>query len=320
MAALPSHTVFKGGISVKVNSISISEKKGMKKTPINEAKLIEGFGIEGDAHGGSWHRQVSLLAEESINKMKKLGLDVTYGSFAENITTEGIDLNRLPIGTLLKIGGDCLLSVSQIGKECHTRCAIYHQAGDCVMPKEGIFAYVLKSGTIKPGDIIEVVDGFTAAVLTISDKGSVGERFDTSGPKIQTILAGLGICTIESTIVPDDLNDIQNVLRDWIEANVDLIITSGGTGISPRDITPEATLPLIEKPVPGMMEAVRSKTGQITSRAYLSRGLAGVAKNSLIINLPGSEKAVTESLEVISEFLIHGLETLKGKTYDCGRK
>lgn len=305
---------------MKINSISISEKKGIKKTPVNEAKLIEGFGIEGDAHAGSWHRQISLLAEESITKMKEIGLDVTYGSFAENITTEGIELNRLPIGTLLKIGDECILSVSQIGKECHTRCAIYHQAGDCVMPKEGIFAYVLKGGTIKPGDLIEEIDGFTAAVLTISDKGAKGERVDTAGPKIQTILAGLGICTIESAIVPDELNDIQNILRDWIEAKVDLIITSGGTGISPRDITPEATSPLIEKQVPGIMEAIRNKTGEITKRAYLSRGIAGVSKNSLIINLPGSEKAVTESLEVISEFLIHGLETLNGKKHDCGRK
>lgn len=305
---------------MQVVSISISEKKGMKKTPINKAKLIEGFGIEGDAHGGKWHRQVSLLAEESINKMKELGLDVDYGSFAENITTRGIELNQLPIGTLLKIGEDVLLSVSQIGKECHTRCAIYHQAGDCVMPREGIFAYVLKGGEIKAGDKIEIVENYTAAVLTVSDKGSRGERVDTAGPKIQTLLASLGITTVESAIVPDDYEDIQNVLKDWIEDEINLIITTGGTGISPRDITPEATLPLIDKQIPGIMEAIRYQTGKITSRAYLTRGVAGVSKKSLIINLPGSEKAVTESIEVISEFLIHGLDTLLGKSKDCGRK
>lgn len=305
---------------MKIVSISISGEKGVKKTPINEAKLIAGFGIDGDGHGGNWHRQVSLLAEESIEKMQQLGLDVSYGSFAENITTKGIELNRLPIGTLLKIGDDCLLSVSQIGKECHTRCAIYHQAGDCVMPKEGIFAYVIKGGVVKPEDKIEIIDGLTAAVLTVSDKGAKGERIDTAGPKIQTLLASLGICTIESTLVPDDYNDIQNVIKDWINSEVDLIITTGGTGISPRDITPEATFPLIEKHVPGIMEAIRYKTGKITNRAYLSRGIAGVSKKTLIINLPGSEKAVTESLEVVADFLVHGLETLKGKTSDCGRK
>ncbi len=315
-----SHLYFKGANIMKVVSISISEKKGMKKTPIDKANILEGFGIEGDAHGGKWHRQISLLAEESINKMKAMGLDVSYGSFAENLTTEGIELNKLPIGTLLKIGDEVILSVSQIGKECHTRCAIYHQAGDCVMPKEGIFAYVLKGGSIKANDPIEIIEGFNSAVLTVSDKGSKGERVDTAGPKIQVLLAALGICTIESTIVPDDYSDIQNVLQDWIaNEEIDLIITTGGTGLSPRDITPEATLPLIEKEVPGILEAVRYKTGKITNRAYLTRGVSGIAKDKLIINLPGSEKAVTESLEVISEFLIHGLETLKGKSKDCGR-
>ncbi|WP_246451857.1 MOSC domain-containing protein [Alkalicella caledoniensis] len=305
---------------MRVVSVAISEKKGMKKTPVQEAVLVEGFGIEGDAHGGKWHRQVSLLAEESINKMKAMGLDVSFGSFAENISTEGLELNKLPIGTLLKLGEDVLLSVSQIGKECHTRCAIYHQAGDCVMPKEGIFAYVLRGGTIKSGDSIEILDGLTAAVMTVSDKGSKGERIDTAGPKIQVLLAELGICTVETTTVPDDIEDIQNVLKDWINSGHDLIVTTGGTGLSKRDVTPEATLPLIEKQVPGIMEAVRYHTGKITDRAYLTRGMAGVAKDSLIINLPGSEKAVEESLEVISKFLVHGLDTLKGKAKDCGRK
>lgn len=304
---------------LRVVAVSISEKKGMKKAPVDEVNFLVEFGIEGDAHGGNWHRQVSLLAEESINKMKEMGLDVSAGSFAENITTQGIELNKLPIGTLLKIGEKVLLSVSQIGKECHDRCAIYHQAGDCVMPKEGIFAYVLKGGKVKPGDTIELIEGFNAAVLTVSDKGSKGERVDTSGPKIQELLAGMGICTTEYATVPDDFEDIQNVLKDWIASGLDLIVTTGGTGLSIRDVTPEATLPLIEKQVPGIMEAVRYHTGKITDRAYLTRGIAGVAKKSLIINLPGSEKAVTESIEVISKFLLHGLETLTGKAKDCSR-
>jgi MOSC domain-containing protein YiiM len=138
-------------------SINISEKKGIRKKPVDEVVISENCGIEGDAHASSaWHRQVSLLALESIKKMQEKGLDVKPGDFAENITTEGLDLLSLPIGTKLSIGSDVVGEVSQIGKECHNRCAIYYQAGDCVMPKEGIFIKVLKGGRIRKGDMIEV--------------------------------------------------------------------------------------------------------------------------------------------------------------------
>lgn len=141
----------------KVVSINISDKKGMRKKPVEEAFIKENTGIEGDAHASSeWHRQVSLLALESIKKMQEMGLDVKPGDFAENITTEGIDLPALPIGTRMRIGEEVIGEVSQIGKECHNRCAIYYQAGDCVMPKEGIFIRVLKGGKIKSGDEITI--------------------------------------------------------------------------------------------------------------------------------------------------------------------
>ncbi len=141
----------------KVVSINVSNKKGVRKTPVKEASIMEDKGIAGDAHASSaWHRQVSLLALESIKKMQACGLDVKPGDFAENITTEGIDLLKLPLGTRVRIGGDVIGEVSQIGKECHSRCAIYYQAGDCVMPKEGIFIRVLKGGIIKVGDEITI--------------------------------------------------------------------------------------------------------------------------------------------------------------------
>ena len=137
--------------------MNISEKKGVRKKPVDEVVLKTEYGIEGDAHASSeWHRQVSLLALESIRKMQALGLDVSPGDFAENITTQGIDLVALPIGTRMTIGSEVIGEVSQIGKECHTRCAIYYQAGDCVMPKEGIFIRVLKGGKIKKGDLLEI--------------------------------------------------------------------------------------------------------------------------------------------------------------------
>lgn len=139
-----------------VKAVCISENKGERKKPVESVTLRENHGIVGDAHAGDWHRQVSLLAEESIDKMRALGLDVTAGDFAENITTSGIVLVTLPIGSRLQIG-ETLLEVTQIGKECHTRCAIYDQAGDCVMPKEGIFAKVITGGVIKPGDEIKTV-------------------------------------------------------------------------------------------------------------------------------------------------------------------
>lgn len=131
----------------------ISENKGERKKPVESVELRQEHGIVGDAHAGEWHRQVSLLASESIAKMRALGLDVDSGDFAENITTVGIDLVSLPVGTRLQIG-PALLEVTQIGKECHNRCAIYYQAGDCVMPKEGIFARVVVGGTVSPGDEI----------------------------------------------------------------------------------------------------------------------------------------------------------------------
>ncbi len=141
----------------KIVSINISDKKGIRKRPVKEAFINEDYGIQGDAHASSeWHRQVSLLAIESIKKMQEAGLDVKPGDFAENITTEGIDLLLLPIGTRMRLGKEVIAEVSQIGKECHTRCAIYYQAGDCVMPKEGIFVRILKGGKIAVGEPIEI--------------------------------------------------------------------------------------------------------------------------------------------------------------------
>jgi cyclic pyranopterin phosphate synthase len=137
-------------------SINVSEKKGVKKTPVKRASVgLEG--LTGDAHAGPWHRMVSLLADESIDKMRAAGLDVGPGDFAENLTTRGLDLLALPLGTRLQIGPSVLLALTQHGKECHSRCAIYYQAGDCVMPKEGVFAEVIQGGEIAVGDPVEVL-------------------------------------------------------------------------------------------------------------------------------------------------------------------
>lgn len=144
-------------LSQRIVAVCTSKEKGERKTDVGQAELQEGFGLIGDAHGGDWHRQVSLLAIESIDKMRAAGLDVGPGDFAENLTTQGVNLYVLPVGTRLRVGDSVLLEMTQIGKECHDRCAIYHQAGDCVMPREGVFATVVSGGLVKTGDRLEVL-------------------------------------------------------------------------------------------------------------------------------------------------------------------
>lgn len=143
---------------MKIASIAMSKCKGTRKVCISEAILIKEHGLEGDAHAGAWHRQVSFLAMESIEAARDRGLHVDFGDFAENIATEGIDWLAIPVGTKMKLGDSALVEITQIGKECHKKCAIYYQAGDCIMPREGVFARVLEGGTIRPGDPIVILE------------------------------------------------------------------------------------------------------------------------------------------------------------------
>ena len=148
-------------VTKEIIAVCVSKSKGERKTDVGQGELQKGFGLVGDAHGGDWHRQVSLLAIESIDKMRAAGLNVGPGDFAENLTTRGIELHSLPIGTRFRVGASVLLEMTQIGKECHDRCAIYHQAGDCVMPKEGVFAIVLEGGLVKTGDAVQILEPVT---------------------------------------------------------------------------------------------------------------------------------------------------------------
>lgn len=138
----------------KIVSIAVSRKKGTRKQVVDKVIVVENHGIENDAHAGDWHRQISFLSSESIELAKSEGLDVTYGDFAENFSTVGIEWTKVPVGTKVKMGASVEIEITQIGKECHNKCAIYYQAGDCIMPKEGIFARVLQGGEVSSGDSV----------------------------------------------------------------------------------------------------------------------------------------------------------------------
>ncbi|MGB4214117.1 MAG: molybdenum cofactor synthesis domain-containing protein [Dethiobacteria bacterium] len=301
----------------EIIAVCVSAKRGERKKDVGEGLLIKGEGLEGDGHAGFAHRQVSLLAMESIEKMRAKGLQVGPGDFAENLTTRNIELVSLPIGTRLQAGPEAILRVTQIGKECHDRCAIYALAGDCVMPREGIFTEVLKGGRIKSGDSLQPRPSYRFAVVTVSDKGAAGQREDRSGPLLGELLLPWG--DIErSVLLPDEKAALVKELKRLVEEGMDAIFTSGGTGLSPRDITPEATLEVIEKPVPGIAEAMRRESYAATPRAMLSRAAAGISGKTLIVNLPGSPKAVRECFSVLEPVLDHALETLTGHGGECG--
>ena len=312
----------------QVKAVCISSRKGEPKKAVESIELKANFGAVGDAHANAGtHRQVSLLDKNSIDIMRQKGYDATDGDFGENIVTVGLPIDELGIGTLLQIGVSAVLKVSQIGKACHSPCAIGQRTGQCIMPTEGIFTVVMEPGVIKPdGEIrlVKRIDRATiqAAVITVSDRCSSGETEDKSGPRIERILAdSLKAHIAHYCIVPDEQEIITAKLMALSEPEryIDLIFTTGGTGLAPRDVTPEATIAVIDRPANGIAEAIRQKSLTITPMAMLSRAVAGIRNRCLIINLPGAEKAVAESLEVIIPVLTHGVELLRGQPSDCGR-
>ena len=300
-----------------IHAICISDQKGTQKYRIPEGTFIEDHGIEGDAHGGKWHRQVSLLSAEKIQEFRDKGVQVEYGAFGENPVVEGCDLRSLPVGTRFAIG-EVLLEMTQIGKECHDHCAIYNVTGDCIMPREGVFAKVLHGGKVREGDTLDVIPAapdrpFTAAVITLSDRAFRKEREDRSGPVIRDILCENGYDVAEMILLPDGEALLKrNLIRLADQRQVNVIFTTGGTGFGPRDLTPEATCAVCDRMAPGIAEAMRAESLKITKHAMLSRAAAGIRGATLIINLPGSPKACRENLDVVLPALKHGLGLLRG--------
>ncbi len=304
-------------------AVCISEKKGTVKKNIESCRIIDDFGLENDAHAGS-ERQVSLLSADRVEEFrKKTGgtVELSPGVFGENLLVKGLDLTSYPIGTGFRIRG-VYLELTQIGKQCHSGCQIMQRTGKCIMPQEGVFAKVIRGGVVSVGDPVEVISKepvteerpFTAAIITASDRSFRGEREDKSGPAIAEILKASGYEIGTSLLLPDDEEGlVQALTRIADEEQPDVIFTTGGTGFSKRDRMPEATKRVAERDVPGIAEGIRAYSMKITPRAVLSRAVSVIRGNTLIINLPGSPKAVAECLEFILPPLEHGLKILRGE-------
>ena len=305
-----------------VRAVCLSKARGTEKVNVGHGELQADWGLAGDAHAGHWHRQVSLLSADKIAAFNAKGANVQPGAFGENLVVEGLDFRAMPVGTRLRCG-QALLEITQIGKECHSHCAIFHRVGDCIMPREGVFAKVLESGPVAVGDVMRVEARpeplpFQAAVITLSDRCAAGEREDKSGPAIVERLKQNGYEVIETLLLPDGRPALEKELRRLCDQRQpDLILTTGGTGFSPRDVTPEATLAVAERQAPGIAEAIRAASLRITPRAMLGRGVSVIRGKTLIINLPGSPKACNESMDVFLDQMPHALTLLRGAVTDC---
>ncbi len=305
-------------ISFETTSVNVSEKKGTIKKPVGTVVLTD-IGIPGDAHSGSWHRQVSMLAEESINKFaRQANRKIIPGEFAENITTKGLELYKT--APLDKFVSDELeLMVTQIGKKCHgDNCAIFREVGNCVMPKEGIFVKVLKGGKLSAGVRFEYRPRILKIfIITLSDRASKGIYQDKSGPLVKQITEEYlksrnRHFEFKTEIIADNAEELEHLVKQFVDEKFDIIITTGGTGIGKRDITPDVIKPMLDKEITGIMELIRVKYGMKKPNALISRAVAGTIDETLIYTLPGSAKAVKEYLEEILPTVEHSLYMMNG--------
>jgi molybdopterin adenylyltransferase len=302
----------------------IGEQKGTPKRAVTSVQLVRGHGIEGDAHAGNWHRQVSLLADEEIAKVRRAGLVLEPGAFGENLLTAAVDFTALAVGRRFRVGQQAVLQITQRGKQCHSPCKIHERLGDCIMPREGLFARVVRSGRVGPGDAVlldPTLDRVRFAVCTISDRAAASLRPDTSGSTVCGLLEGcLGDGLVAHVVLADEHDAIANELRRLCDAEVcDVVVTTGGTGLSPRDVTPEATLAVVDRLIPGMAEAIRAAGHQQNPHVMLSRAVCGLRGQTIIVNLAGSPRAAREQLAAILPALPHAIATASGIPSDCGQ-
>ena len=304
--------------NLEVVSVNVSQRKGTIKTPV-ERITVDADGVRGDAHAGAWHRQVSLLSQESIERFsEQMGRVILPGEFAENITIRGLDTREVAVLDCFRFDA-VELEVTQIGKECHgPQCAIFQEVGRCVMPAEGIFTRVVRGGVMAAGDRGEYMPRpLRFLVLTLSDRAAAGQYEDRSGPRIRELLENWLAdkrwhARIEAKTLPDDAPLLREALAEAKTRGVDVIVTTGGTGVGPRDITPETAVAFCDKLVPGIMENIRTKFGAAKPNALLSRSIAGVAGQTQVYTLPGSVRAVEEYLGEILKTVEHVLCMLHG--------
>ncbi|MFW6170716.1 MAG: molybdenum cofactor synthesis domain-containing protein [Planctomycetota bacterium] len=303
---------------MRVVSVNISEEKGTRKFPVDRIEIGH-RGVRRDAHAGDWHRQVSMISEELLKRFsRQTGRETGPGEFAENITLAGVDLAAVSLLDRFS-AGPLLLEVTQIGKQCHgDSCVIFREVGRCMMPKAGIFCRVLRGGELKPGDRLDHVQkSLRMAVVTVSDRASRGDYEDRGGPAVVEILEEFFRDTrwriaIERSLVSDDAERLRDKIESLLAGGCDVVITTGGTGVGPRDCTPEVMTALCDKLVPGIMESIRLKCGENNPRALLSRGVAGTAGRSLVYSLPGSVKAIGEYVPEILRTTEHLLLMVNG--------
>jgi molybdopterin adenylyltransferase len=303
---------------IKVVSVNISKEKGTRKNPVDFIELTE-IGIPEDAHNGTWHRQVSMLSIESIeNFSKEHHKAIHNGEFAENITISGMELKQVQVFDTFS-NESVELEITQIGKKCQGKnCVIFTEVGDCIMPREGIFMRVKKGGKLQPGDLLYYIPKvFRIKVITVSDRASTGIYEDRSGPLLVDLCEEYYLkngrkSSVSREIIPDDSAQIEEQVRKASSGQYDLIFTTGGTGIGPRDVTPDVVRPLLEKEIPGIMETIRIKYGTEKPNALLSRSVAGVIGKSLVYLLPGGEKAVREYTGEILKTVDHAMKMLHG--------
>lgn len=302
-----------------VESVNVSTSKGTPKQPAPEIQLSD-RGVAADAHAGLWHRQVSLLAQERIQAFGAgHGRAIKPGEFAENVTTSGLDLEQVAVLDRIFLGPDVELEVTQIGKACHgDTCAIFREVGACLMPREGIFARVLSDGTVSQGMAIRIQPRpLRVLIVTVSDRASLGEYADRSGPRIEALLRDYFAATrwhlrCSRVLIPDDAEQLEQQLERAAATGVELVFTTGGTGVGPRDVTPEVVTALADKTIPGIMEQIRLRFGSEFPNALLSRAVAAVLSHSLVYTLPGGVRAVEDYVGEILKTTEHLLLMIRG--------
>lgn len=306
-------------ITGRIDSINISVEKGTEKKEIPLCSVTMN-GIEGDAHAGLWHRQISILDKSSIdNFSNEKNIELFPGAFGENLVIDGIDLTKVSVLDRF-ILGEVELEVTQIGKKCHgDSCSIFKRTGECIMPKTGLFTRVVKTGNVKKGDEVKLIKKELALhVITLSDRAYSGEYEDRSGPEIERIVSEFfkdkrWHVSVKRTVIADKSESLEKLLKKEVSIGTDIIFTTGGTGIGPRDITPDVVLSIADKTIPGIMDIIRLEYGKSNPHALISRSVAVVKDRTLIFTLPGSVKAVNEYMTEINKniehliYMIHGI-------------